>query len=58
LTGFEISYELFDQEFSVKNGPPISRGRNFHASNPFLPIFSATDALKKGLQLLFGHYEQ
>jgi hypothetical protein len=54
--GFQ-SYELFDQEFSVKM-TPISRGPNFLASNPFLQIFSATDTLKKGLHLLFGHHKQ
>jgi hypothetical protein len=38
--------------------PLILGGRKFLASNPFFPIFSATDAPRGGLHLLLGHHQQ
>jgi hypothetical protein len=35
-----------------------SRGCNFLASNPFLPVSSAIDAQRGGLRLFFGHHKQ
>jgi hypothetical protein len=43
---------------SVKTTPPTSGGHNFLASYSFLLIFSAIDASRGGLHLLFGHHEQ
>ncbi len=58
LRGSEIGYELFDQEFSVKKTPPISRGCNFLTSCQILPIFRGIDVPRGGLHLLFGHHKQ
>jgi hypothetical protein len=58
LRGSEIGCELFGQELFVKMSPPTSRGRNFLAFSMFLPIFSATDAARGELHLLFGHHKK
>jgi hypothetical protein len=58
LRGLEIGYELFSQFLFCKNDPLVWGAHNFLTSNSFLPIFSAIDATKGGLHLLFGHYKQ
>jgi hypothetical protein len=37
---------------------PYLGGCNFLASNPFLLIFNATNAPRRGLHLIFGHHKQ
>jgi hypothetical protein len=58
LRGLEISYELFVPEFFIKMTPSTSRDRNFLASNPFLPIFSAIDVQKRRALPTFEHHKQ
>jgi hypothetical protein len=58
LRDFKIGYELFDRECFVKTSPPTLEGCNFLSSSPFLSIFTAIDAQRGGLHLLFGHHKQ
>ncbi len=49
---------MFDWESFVKATPPHFGACNFFTSNPFLSIFSATNALEEELHLLFEHHKQ
>jgi hypothetical protein len=58
LRGLEIGYELFNQKKNVKITLFISKGCNFFASSPFLPIFNVISAPRGKFHLLFGDHKQ
>jgi hypothetical protein len=60
LRGSKIVYEIFHWKFSAKNTLPYlgGGGDNFLSSSSFLSIFSAIDAPRGGLHLVFGHHKQ
>jgi hypothetical protein len=51
-----MSYSI--ETCSIKMTLSILGGYNFLASCSFWPTFSAIDALRRGLHLLFEHYKQ
>jgi hypothetical protein len=49
---------LIDFSFCKNDHPPNLRGHNFLTFSSFLSVFSAIDAQRGGLHLLFGHHKQ